>query len=64
MSGLKVIMWRQKMSKENNDWLCSMSYTFTQKYNTNILTDAEEKEAKEEMLDTMPFVRDFLNAGN
>ena len=60
MSVLKVIMWRQNMSKENNDWLCSMSYTFKQKYNT-VLTEAEEREAKEEMLDTMPFVRDFLN---
>ena len=48
------------MSKNKKDWLCSMSYTFKQKY-TAVLTQAEEQEAKEEMLDTMPFVRDFLN---
>lgn len=45
---------------EDKDNLWMYSFTFNQPYN-RVLTDAEVQEAKLEMLDQMPLLKEFLN---
>jgi len=49
------------MSDESKPWM--YSFTFTQPYNTynqKLLTDQEIEEAKLEMLDQYPILKEFL----
>ena len=46
------------MSDESKPWM--YSFTFTQPYNQKLLTDQEIEEAKLEMLDRYPILKEFL----